>query len=188
MIEIRSSLGFCPDLQVTQVNDATPGTTPRQQRRPYPNYQTITVVQANGSSSYNGLELKFEKRASSDGLFLLVSYTWDKSIDTVGGRLGVPGEPAGISRNLSLRNNRGLGEANIPSRFVATIGYDLPFGPGKQFLTGTAGKVFGGWTIQTVLALQSGPFITPVMPADTLDRTTTSIAWPVAAGSPSTSS
>ncbi|MEO7649834.1 MAG: hypothetical protein ABIZ80_05160, partial [Bryobacteraceae bacterium] len=157
------------DLQVTQVNDATPGTAPRQQRRPYPNYQTVTVVQANGTSSYNGLELKLEKRASSDGLSLIVSYTWAKSIDTVGGRLGVPGEPTGISRNLTLANNRGLGEANIPSRFVATAGYELPFGPGKQFLTGTAGKVFGGWTVQTILALQSGPFITPIMPADTLD-------------------
>ena len=159
------------DLSVVQLNDATPGTAPRQQRRPYPQYAGITQVLANGTSSYNGLEMKLEKRAAADGLSMLLSYTWAKSIDTVGGRLGIPGDPTGISRNVPIRANRGLGEANIPSRLALTAGYELPFGAGKKHLNdgGAAGKIFGGWNIQGIFALQSGPYITPIIPTDILD-------------------
>ena len=46
------------ELQVTEYNDAVPGTAPRQQRRPYPDFQSIRLATANGDVSYNGLEVK----------------------------------------------------------------------------------------------------------------------------------
>jgi hypothetical protein len=125
---------------------------------------------ANGTSSYNGLEMKLEKRAAADGLSMLLSYTWAKSIDTVGGRLGIPGDPTGVSRNVPMSANRGLGEANIPSRLALTTGYEVPFGKGKKYLTeGAAAKILGGWNLQGIFALQSGPYITPIIPTDILD-------------------
>src|SRR5204863_8127142 len=73
------------DYQIVELNDATPGTAPRQQRRPYPGYQSIKYAAANGQSHYHGLEAKVEKRAGSSGLSGLSSFTWAKAIDTVGG-------------------------------------------------------------------------------------------------------
>jgi hypothetical protein len=128
------------------------------------------MVFANGTSSYNGLEMKLEKKPGPEGISLLLSYTWAKSIDDVGGRLTVRGDPVGISRNVPLSANRGLSEGNIPSRLVLYTGYDLPFGPGKKFLSNSlAGKVFGGWSVQSILALEAGPFLTASIPVDIYD-------------------
>ena len=126
------------DFTVVSFNDATPGTTPREQRRPYPQYQTINMVLGNGDNRHNGLEVKIERRPGPSGLSMLLAYTWAKTLDTVGGRAGVPGDPRGISRNLSLKDNRGLAEGNIPSRLSFMTGYELPFGPGKQLSNATA--------------------------------------------------
>jgi hypothetical protein len=87
---------------VTEFNDAVPGSTPRQQRRPFPQLQSYRLVTANGDSKYNSLEAKLQRRAGSSGLSMLLTYTWAKAIDTVGSRLGVVGDPGSISRNVSL--------------------------------------------------------------------------------------
>jgi len=158
------------DLLVTAFNDAVPGAAPRQQRRPYPQFQNINFVTANGTNSYNGLEMKLERRPGKSGLSGLLAYTWAKSIDTLGGRSSTPGDPGVISRNMSVRDNRGLSEGNIPSRFSAMVGYEMPFGANKKFLTAhPLGKVLGGWTFNAILTLQRGPWITPVIPTDRLD-------------------
>jgi hypothetical protein len=160
--------------QIVSANDATPGTTPRQQRRPYPDYQNITMVLGNGDSRYNGLEMKLERRPGKAGLSLMLAYTWAKEIDTVGGRFSKVGDQFSISRNVNLQSNRGLGEANIPSRFAMMGGYELPFGKGKPFFSASPlGKILGGWSLNGILTLQAGPYITPVMPSDTLDAGST---------------
>lgn len=158
------------ELLVTAFNDAVPGPGPRQQRRPYPQFQNITLATANGINSYNGLEVKLDRRPGESGLSILLAYTRAKSIDNAGGRLSVPGDPREISRNVSIKDNRGLAEANIPSRFTLMTGYELPFGSGKKFLTDSPlGKVLGGWSFYTILTFQSGPWFTPVITVDRLD-------------------
>ena len=119
---------------VTSYNDAVPGTEPRQSRRPYPGFQNINLVTANGDVKYNGLEVKLERRTGVNGLSGLLAYTWAKAFDTVGGRAATPGDPGLISRNTPVTDNRGLGEANIPHRFTTMLGYEFPFGPGRRFL------------------------------------------------------
>lgn len=173
------------ELQVTEFNDAVPGPGPRQQRRPFPQLQTYRLITANGDSRYNGLEIKLERRPGELGLSMLLAYTWAKTLDTIGGRLAIPGDPTGISRNLSVKDNRGLGEANIPGRFVLMTGYELPFGPGKQFLTDSVlGKILGGWSIYSILTLQKGPWFTPVIPSDRLDVGSTASSRPDLVGNP----
>ena len=51
----------------------------RQQRRPYPQYNNIRIVNANGDTSYNGLEVKVERRPGPSGLSMLLAYTWSKT-------------------------------------------------------------------------------------------------------------
>jgi len=163
---------------ITDQNDATPGTGDRQARRPFPQYQTIRIIHGSGSASYNGLELKYDRRPGPSGLSLLVSYTWSKSFDTLGGRLGSSGDPTGISRNLSLSLNRGMGEQN-PNRFVTNLGYQLPFGPGKPMLAkGIGAAVAGGWSVNSLLSIEKGYYITPILSTDRLDVGSTTSSRP----------
>ena len=158
------------EVQLTQWNDAVPGPGSRQSRRPYPQYQAYQVVNANGDNRFNGLVLRLEKKAGDAGPQFLVSYTLAKTLDTMGGRADVPGDPVGVTLNLPLRLNRGRGEGNIPGRFVAVTGYELPFGGGKRHLANSAwGQVLGGWSVFSILELQKGPWITPVLAFDNLD-------------------
>ncbi len=155
---------------IVAFNDATPGTTPRQSRRPYPQYQNINFTTPNGTNNTQGLLARVERKAGREGLSAVLSYTWLKAIDTVGGRLGIPGDPSARSRNLPIQLNRGLGEGNVPGRLAATIGYEVPFGHGKAYLTSNfAGKILGGWSVYGIFAYQRGPYITPVMAVDRLD-------------------
>jgi hypothetical protein len=163
---------------VTDQNDATPGTGDRQVRRPFPQYQTIHIIHGSGSASYNGLELKFEQRPGPSGISLLVAYTWSKSFDTLGGRLGSAGDPTGISRNLSLSVNRGAGEQN-PNRLVVNLGYQLPFGRGKRLLPhGVGAAIGGGWSVNSLLSLNKGYYLTPSITTDRLDVGSTTTSRP----------
>jgi len=155
---------------IVSLNDATPGPGPRQARRPYPNFQTINFTTPNGTNNTQGLLARVEHRPGPEGLTMVLSYTWLKAIDTVGGRLGIAGDPSARSRNLPISQNRGLGEGNMPSRLAVTVGYDLPFGKGKALASsGVADKVFGGWTLFGIFAYQRGPWVTPVMSFDRND-------------------
>jgi hypothetical protein len=97
-----------------------------------PAVQTIRQISGSGDASYNGLEIKVERRPGPSGLSTLLSYTWSKSLDTIGARLNGGGDPTEVSRNLTLKNNRGAGEAN-PNRLVLNVGYELPFGHAKSY-------------------------------------------------------
>lgn len=164
---------------IVAFNDAIPGTTPRQSRRPYPQYQNINFTTPNGQNNTQGLLARMERKAGREGLSAVLSFTWLKAIDTVGGRLGIPGDPSARSRNVPIALNRGLGEGNVPGRLALTVGYDLPFGKGKPYQTNTVlGKVLGGWSTYGILAIQGGPWITPVMAVDRLDVGTTTSSRP----------
>ena len=66
-------------------------------------------------------------------------------------------------------------------RFLLTGTYALPFGRGERWLNSSRvlGAVLGGWNINTVTLLETGPYLTPTTSC-TLDQTNTD---PIAAGS-----
>ena len=144
------------EMLIMTFNDAVPGPGDRQSRRPFPTLQNYQYLQGNGSANYNGLEFKFEKRPGPEGLTALLAYTWAKGIDTMGGRGGVAGDPREISRNRTLRENRGLGEGNIPGRLAMLAGYDVP-SPQEGVLR----QILGGWSVFGILTLQKGQWFTP---------------------------
>lgn len=153
------------EVLITEINDATPGPGNRQSRRPVPAAQSIQSLAGNGSSHYNALEVKFEKRAGRSGLSALSAFTWSKSIDYMGGRFrGFGGDPSAsrfVTRNLPLSLNRGPGESNIPGLLTIMVGYELPFGRGKPYQTDTVvGKILGGWSINQLTTLRKGLWFT----------------------------
>ena len=157
------------DVIIESFNDAVPGPGPIQQRRPYPQWQSITYMIPRGTNNVQGLQARVERRPGSEGISALLSYSWIKTFDTVAGRASIPGESATVSRNVSARQDRGMGEGTIPYRVALTVGYELPFGPGRPLLSsGLAGKVIGGWSIQGITSIQGGPYVTAIMPSDTM--------------------
>ena len=62
------------------------------------------------------------------------------------------------SRNRRL--NYGLSDHHVAHRFVLSGLYELPFGPGRAYLTeGVAGAIAGGWALSGITTLSSGlPF------------------------------
>ncbi len=172
------------EMQIMEWNDAAPGSGDRQSRRPYPAIQRYHYLAGNGDKNYNGLEVKVEKRPGPEGLTALMAYTWSKSLDTMGGRFVGNFDPRTVSRNRTLRDNRGRGEANIPGRLALMMGYDIPFGPGWARGSDTAaGKILGGWSLYGLLTLQKGLWFTP-FDLDRLDVGSNSNQRPQVSGNP----
>jgi hypothetical protein len=157
------------DYVVSNVNDAKPGAGTLQSRRPYGQFQNINYIFGRGDTNYNGLEVKLERRPGTSGLSVLMAYSWSKSLDNVGARLYGGGDPTGVSNNMTLKNNRGQGEAN-PMRFVFNFGYIVPFGKGKTYFThGPLSYLLGGWATHSITTFEKGAYITAVVPTDYLN-------------------
>jgi len=142
----------------------TDPTAPYAPRRPVPIIDSsISVFASSGSSTYNSLQTRVEKRFSH-GFSLLAGYTWSHSIDNES------------SANLGSNNNSGprffrlhpeweKGNSDFDIRHRFTLGYvwDLPFGNGKAVAGGATGaldKVIGGWQISGITTLSSGNWLT----------------------------
>ena len=106
-----------------------------------------------GKSEYHGLQVKVDRRFRS-GLLLTNSYTLSRSKDYVNENTTI-GTP--IDWNLSW------GRSNFDRlhNYVATALYELPFGPGKQWLNeGVLASIIGGWQLSGIYTLQSGTPLT----------------------------
>ncbi len=118
-----------------------------------------------GDSSYHALQLDVNRRFSG-GLALRGTYTSSKTIDD-GDSLNATtsgGEPALASNPFNLRADRGL--ANFDVRHAASISgvYALPIGQGKRYgrnLRGLADRLASGWTVNSIVTVQSGFPFTP---------------------------
>jgi hypothetical protein len=144
-------------------NQAEPGTTSQQSRRPYVDFGTMLFTTSDGNSNYNAFQLKLTKRLTH-GLSLLAAYTWSKSIDDSEGDEGF-GAGANDSNLAQDDNNlpfeRGRSYTDARHRIVVNTIYDLPFGPGKQFANqgGIVGYIIGGWEVSQITSWQTGyPF------------------------------
>ena len=72
-----------PDTSINQVPTALMGAGNAQVRRPFPQFDTVSLIAPMwGNSSYHGLNVKVEKRFSH-GLNFLANYSFSKFIDDV---------------------------------------------------------------------------------------------------------
>jgi hypothetical protein len=140
-----------------QLNEAFPGPGPLPTTLPFysiaPNIPTVDQRNGDGYSIYNSGQFKFQKRVTSAGLTLLAAYTWSKSIDDVS-TVVFP-----YLDNLNRAVSAGFKQANVPQNFVISYNYDLPFGYGKRWGSGTsgvAGVLISGWQASGITTFQSG--------------------------------
>jgi hypothetical protein len=129
---------------------------------PYPQYaNVISVTDSYGASTYHAMYLKVERRFSK-GFTILGSYSFSKIIDdVVSSPTGFGGESfsMGTPQNYyNFRADRSIATFNTPQSLVLSYVYELPFGPGKPFLSlgGAVGKIIGGWQINGITTFQYG--------------------------------
>jgi hypothetical protein len=125
-------------------------------RRPWPSYGNIQEVAGLVNSNYNALNGKLTQRLTK-GLTYTAAFTWSKAIDGGSATRTNGGDTLWANNSYTLNTMRGPSQFNMPRRFVASYVYNLPFGPGRSYLThGVAGAVAGGWQLGGILTLADG--------------------------------
>jgi hypothetical protein len=152
------------------INISLPGPGAQAPRRPYygiaPNVSTLNYYGSDGKSNYDALQAEFTKRMSH-GLSGRFAYTWSKELDNTNVFDPLPGQD---------RMNYGEGNEqapNVPQNFVASLIYQLPFGRGRQWLSGAGRPVrvlAGGWQVSTISILQAGQPMTIHLTSDNLNN------------------
>jgi len=132
-----------------------------QQRRPYPNFQSILAFEQAENSDYNALIVRAERRFNK-GISLLANYTWSKSIDTASGSI----DDALVHQITNNRNlDRGPSTFDVTHRFVFSGIWNLPFG---KSATGSAllRWPISGWQMNTIYQVQTGVPFSPLIAGD----------------------
>lgn len=118
-----------------------------------------------GTSSYHALQVDVSRRFSK-GLSFRGVYTFSKALDD-GDSLNqtTAGNAPGLVANPHhLRADKGLATFNVTNLGVINVLYALPFGHGQMYasdLDGWKGQLVSGWSLASIVTLQSGFPLTP---------------------------
>lgn len=140
-----------------------------------PNASGARFLTNDSMSNYHSLQVEVRKRLS-DGLMFQADYTFSKALTDAPDAQG--------NNQSTLENFRTFRDKRLDyrrsnddqaHRFVGNVLYDLPFGRGRHYLSGTNSFVnhaVGGWTVGTIAVWSTRPpfFIT--------SGRTTFNAWP----------
>ncbi len=150
-------------------------------RASYPNWTTLFSTFNAGKANYRAFELGATRRMVH-GLTFDANYTLaDNKADNQG---DAPSSFAGevnygfpIADRFHVSQDYGNEEGTRRNRMLLTGVYQLPFGAGRQFMTGNGWKntVLGGWDLTNVTLLETGPWQTPTISAS-FDQSNTNVA------------
>jgi hypothetical protein len=138
-------------------------------RAPFQNWSEIFQSANLGSTSYHSLQAGVTHRLSH-GLTFQGDYAWTKSLSDVQG--DAPTSFAiesyygfAVSDRFHINALRGNAEGTPRQRLLVTGTYELPFGRGREWNSGNRflNAVAGGWNLNTISLLQTGPWLTPTM-------------------------
>jgi hypothetical protein len=147
-----------------QTTTASPYVDPRA---PYQNWFTLYSTFNAGTANYEALQVEATHRMSR-GLYFNANYAFAKNLaDNQGStptafagevNYGVP-----ITDRFHIASDYGNVEGDRRNRFLLTGLYQLPFGSGRAFLNtgGWKNVLFGGWEMNNVTLLETGPWLTP---------------------------
>ena len=125
------------------------GTASQPLNQKFKKTASVTQYFVGYSSSYNGLQVKLDKRFSG-GFQMTTAYTYSKS-------LGYQSEDSAIDFYINPKRNWRRLDFDRTHVFAQSYIYELPFGKNKKYLqSGAAGWILGGWQINGVLQISSG--------------------------------
>jgi len=160
-----------------QTTSASPYVDPRA---PYHNWFTLYSTFNAGEANYNALEFEATHRMSH-GLYFDANYTFAKNLadnqgdtpTTFAGEVnyGVP-----IANRFDIASDYGNVEGTRRNRFLLTGIYQLPVGEGRTFLNagGWRNGLLGGWELNTITLIETGPWLTPGI-SDSFDQSNTDV-------------
>ncbi|MGA7318056.1 MAG: carboxypeptidase regulatory-like domain-containing protein, partial [Silvibacterium sp.] len=173
-------------LNVTvNLNQQFPTTVPAPQPNPnpipFPNWGTTFSTGNYGHQTYQALELQATHRMGR-GLSYQANYTWAHDLSDAQGDapIAFQGETRyGLADEdrFAINHNRGNVVGTRRNRFLLTGTYELPFGQGRQWSSSSSAVngILGGWNLNTITLLESGPYLTPTMSVSN-DQTNTNPA------------
>lgn len=127
------------------------------------NVGTIGTYAFIGSGTYNGLQMRFNRRMNK-GLQYTVSYTFSHTLDNSNGAFSNSSSRLLVDNqgNVNLNYNKGNSDTDIRHFLTGSVIYELPVGRGHQFLSNApraVDLVLGGWQVNNIVTLASGaPF------------------------------
>jgi len=135
--------------------------------KPYPRFLNVATYRHNsGETNYNAGMVKVERRFA-DGLALLFGYTHSRLIDDASSVFSTTVLSSPNSSSLIAADSfrpwleRDVSSGDMPNVTTFSGIYDLPAGRGHHFApTGLADAVIGGWTLNSILSVQSGMPVT----------------------------
>lgn len=135
-----------------------------QSLRPFPQYNRIrTLLESQGESTYNSLQVKLERRFAQ-GIQFGASYTLAKLVTNASEDLFGGGLQSGILQNPFDISSLKTDSPTLPRHvFVTNFLFEIPIGKGRKFLNqgGIVNALLGGFQVSGILRYQSG---TPLVP------------------------
>ena len=123
-------------------------------RRLYPGYQIIESIQSTAFSTYNSLQVSWNRRFEN-GFTFLGSYVFSKAID-LASTDGNSGTANQASDPFNWDKDKGLANFNVKHRFVTSFIWDVKYFHGTK---GFKRQLLDGWSVNGILTLQTGiPF------------------------------
>ena len=150
------------------LNQTKPSTSPYNfANAPFQNWGVIFSTNNLGGQNYQALELEATHRMAR-GLSYQANYAWTHNISDAQGDAptAFQGETryglADLNR-FDISANRGNVVGTRRHRLLITGTYELPFGKGRQWLKSSpvVGGILGGWNVNTITLLETGPYLTP---------------------------
>jgi hypothetical protein len=135
----------------------------RQLLRPFPQFGDILMRQSTqGRSQYHAAVFKAEKRVTR-GWGGRINYTFSRLMDNQFGETNFlqPNTPEALNAYaVDAEYARGL--IDVPHKLMIAQIVELPFGQGRKWAqTGLASAILGGWSVSSIIGLESG-FLVPV--------------------------
>ena len=140
---------------INDLDAPAPGNGPRPYAAQLPLIGQIGEVLTEGNSSYNALQLAFQRRLSK-GLSIDANYTWAHALDDTTGLSEEGANGYGLIPSAIATVDRGNSDLDIRHRFAFSANYQLPFG---NSLHGFGAALVKGWQINGLASWETGlPF------------------------------
>jgi hypothetical protein len=124
--------------------------------RPYPDFGQVSWRGNIGNSSYQALSLSM-KRSFSRGVLISANYLWSHEIDD--GSNGSGDGDSLVAQNVNCQEcERASGAWDARHVLNANLVYQLPFGPGKPYLSqpGIVRDIVGSWELTSMIVARTG--------------------------------